>query len=60
MDGREVLRRLKERKSHLPVFVFSGRGDLADYLVDLAEADGVFAKSANLNPLIRAIGRSVR
>ncbi|MHB8762895.1 MAG: response regulator transcription factor [Deferrisomatales bacterium] len=60
MDGREVLRRLKASNPRVPVFVFSGRGDFADVVADLAGADGCFAKSADLGPLIRAIGRSVR
>ncbi|MBI5444809.1 MAG: response regulator [Deltaproteobacteria bacterium] len=60
MDGREVLRKLKATHPRVPVFVFSGRGDSADVVAELAGVDGCFAKSADLSPLIRALGRAVR
>ena len=59
MDGREVLRRLKGFAPRLPVFVFSVHGDFPSRVADLSAADGCFAKSADLTPLIQAIGRAV-
>ncbi|MBE0617314.1 MAG: response regulator [Proteobacteria bacterium] len=56
MDGKACLRLLKERHPGLPVFVFTVYGDFAQR-VDLPEADGCFVKSANLSPLLEALGR---
>ena len=60
MDGREVLRHLKGLNSNLPVFVFSARGDFPEALAGVEGADRCFAKSADLRPLIQAIGLALR
>jgi two-component system OmpR family response regulator len=59
MDGREVLRRLKEIHPRLSVFVFSARADAPRVAEGLKGADGNFPKSADMGDLIRAIGRAV-
>ena len=60
MGGREVLHHLKALNPQLPVFIFSVLGDFPEIVDDLGDADGCFAKSADLTPLILAIRRAVR
>ena len=58
MDGKQVLRALKELYADLPVFLFTVYGDF-HHKLDVPEADGCFVKSADLTPLIQAVGRAV-
>ncbi|MHB8763253.1 MAG: response regulator [Deferrisomatales bacterium] len=58
MAGSEVFQVLQGLYPGLPVFLFTVYGDFCDR-VDLSAAAGCFVKSADLTPLIAAIGLAV-
>ncbi len=56
MDGREVLQQLRSTCPGVPVFLFTVYGDMCHRVGGL-DVEGCFVKSADLTPLIAAVGR---